>query len=199
MKGRRDNRLRKFACVTYLPERNFLACLRKHQDEIIRYAYVIHDKDFKEPNVPEEVHIQFVLYTYNGHSYSAIRRWFKDDSGQNTLCQTIGNDIEAFEYLRHLNEKDPLKYHYPPEACITYNFNLEEIENDDNGFAPLQMLLNGEKKSLIAKRFGRDFIYHYKAYKELAEDILFEEGNQASANNKQTDLAFEIMQEELLF
>lgn len=180
----KDNRLRKFALVSYLQASVFEQKIARHIDDVIRFAYVVHDKDFDKEDVKEETHIQALLYTYNSHSFSAIRKWFAVPEGTNTLCQRVRDDIQAYEYLTHANETNPLKYHYKKEDIISYNFNLDEVEQDDNGFGPLRMLLNKEKKSLIAKRYGRDFIYHYKAYKELAEDILFEEQQQLEVINK---------------
>lgn len=191
----KDNRLRKFALVSYLQPHVFEQKISRHIDDVIRYAYVVHDKDFDTEDKKEETHIQALLYTYNSHSFSAIRKWFAVPEGTNTLCQRVRDDIQAYEYLTHTNETNPLKHHYAKEDIISYNFNLDEVEQDDNGFGALRMLLNKEKKSLIAKRYGRDFIYHYKAYKELAEDILYEEQDNSSG----IDLAFEPTQEKLPF
>ena len=177
-------RFRSFSLVSYLSVEDFEILLHRHISDIVRYAYVVHDRDLEDDmKTPEQVHITCLLYTYNAHSVTAIRKWFSHSCGQNTLAQIPDNEFNAYDYLIHANAKEPNKWHYDESDIVKYNFNLEDLEQDDNGFAPLQMLLDGVDKRIVAKRFGRDFIYHYHAYKALAEDILFEEKNRCFAED----------------
>lgn len=160
-------RLRKFGLVTYLDEHEVITALKKNIDKITRYAFAVHDNEKESA----DNHIHILLYTYHGHSYNAVRNWFS--KRQNTFAQPILDDERAVDYLTHKNEPD--KVQYSDSIIQKYNFVVEDILYDDNGYNILQAVLDKVPLRTIAKRFGRDFIYHYRAYKELAEDIRFEE------------------------
>lgn len=160
-------RIRKFGLVTYLDEHEVITALKKNIDKITRYAFAVHDNEKESA----DNHIHILLYTYHGHSYNAVRNWFS--KRQNTFAKPILDDESAVDYLTHKNELD--KVQYSDSIIQKYNFVVDNIVYDDNGYNILQAVLDKVPLRTIAKRFGRDFIYHYRAYKELAEDIRFEE------------------------
>lgn len=169
-------RIRKFGLVTYLDEHEVITALKKNIDKITRYAYAVHDNEKESA----DNHIHILLYTYHGHSYNAVRNWFS--KRQNTFAKPILDDESAVDYLTHKNEPDKVQY----SDCIIqkYNFVVDNIVYDDNGYNILQAVLDKVPLRTIAKRYGRDFIYHYRAYKELSEDILFEESREEFSEQK---------------
>ena len=172
--------------ISYLSKSKVDGVLKAHLKDIRRFAYILHDKDTKEDGTLKEPHFHILLYTYNAHSISAFRKWFRGD--QNTLAKIISDDISAYDYLTHFNE--PSKYQYSADLIYKYNFkDIEECEQDNNGYDILELLLKGFPLRLIAKRYGKDFIYHYTAYRALMEDINFfsdKEGNSSVENLEQT-------------
>lgn len=162
-------RLRKFGLVTYLDEHEVITALKNNIDKILRYAYAVHDNE----NESADNHIHILLYTYHPRSYNTVRNWFS--KRQNTFAKPILDDERAVDYLTHKNEPD--KVQYSDSIIQKYNFVVDNIVYDDNGYNILQAVLDKVPLRTIAKRFGRDFIYHYRAYKELAEDIRFEESS----------------------
>lgn len=163
----KSGKLRKFGLVSYLSVVEVEQALHHNIEKVVRYAYAVHDNEAEE----SDNHIHILLYTYHPNTYNAIRNWFP--KRQNTFAKPILDDVSAYDYLTHSNEPD--KVQYSDSIIVKYNFDIEEICYDDNGYAPLQALLDKVPLKTIAKRFGKDFIYHYRAYKDLAEDIEYEE------------------------
>lgn len=170
-----SKRIRRFNICSYLNVDLFKKGLTRHLDSIQSYAYCVHDKDKKKDGSPENYHVQCVLYTYNGHTFSAIRKWF--DRSQNTFTEEINDDIDAFEYLTHSNSTENYKFKYSKEDIVSFNFDLSYIEENtnDRSYDILLQLLQGVPLRVLARRYKKDFIYRYRTYKELAEDIRFEE------------------------
>ena len=157
-------RIYKFDVVSYLNEEQVKRVLKAKLVDIRRYAYIIHDKE------ETDTHIHLLLYTYNAHTFSSIRKWFKHES-INTFCQEIKDDIKAYEYLTHANDLD--KYQYSESGIRFYNYDKpENTDYDNNGYEPLELMLKGTPLRLIAKKFGKNFIYHYTSYKALYDDIM---------------------------
>lgn len=170
-------RSRKFSCVTYLTETDLVACLNKHQQSIRGFAYAYHDKDVTEEGKLKEKHAHLVLWLYNASNKDNIRRWFVgglDEKGQpaNTLSQVCIDVFGAYEYLWHKNNEE--KYQYDPSIVVSSDPALfEQVDDfpDTDAYAPLEDMLNGVPLSVVAKRYGRDFIVHYGHYRQIYEDI----------------------------
>lgn len=94
----------------------------------------------------------------------------------NTLDEICENNIVAQRYLLHL---DNPKAQYDLSEVTSYNVNLDNIF-DVGTFGTawevdaLSMLVSGVDKFEIAKKYGRDFIYHYLQFKALANDINYD-------------------------
>lgn len=163
----KSGKLRKFGLVTYLDIETVKKTLHKNIDKIARYAYISHNNESEQT----DNHIHILLYTYHANTYNAIKNWFP--KSQNTFAKPILDDCKAVDYLTHINEPDKVQYN--PDKIVAFNFELDNLVYDDNGYTILEDLLNNVPLRTIAKRYGKDFIYHYRAYRDLADDILFEE------------------------
>lgn len=161
---------RKFSLVSYLPREKIEAIININDRMISRYAYILHDKD-----KDEQPHFTIILYTYQATTISAVRRWFYlVDSSQNTLAQAIKDETNAYDYLTHAN--DPDKYQYNVKEITSKGFNFfHPEEDDDRSYKILTELYLGVPLMELARRYKKDFIYRYRAYKELLEDIKFQE------------------------
>lgn len=158
-------RVYKFSLITYLSEDNIKKVIRDKKYDIRRCCYILHDQD------ENENHFHILLYTYNAHTFSSIRKWFSGFKG-NTLCQEIKDDILAYEYLTHMNEVDKVKY--DERNIVKYNWkDFDDIELDRSGYDILNDMLNRVPLRIIAKKYGKDFIYHYTAFRALYDDIVY--------------------------
>lgn len=176
-----SGRSRKFSCITYLNELQLQVCLLKHSNQIRVYAYAMHDKDTKEDGTLKEPHIHLVLITYNTCAISSIRRWFSgyvDENGDITTTAQICQDVfEMYDYLTHSTRKarEDGKYQYDKSIIKTNDttgyFQASEESEYDSITLAMESLLKGGDIHTLAKRYGRDFILHYNAIKQVVCDV----------------------------
>lgn len=163
-----DDKYRWFAIVTYYSEDTVTRMLAQNGQKIRSYAYCVHDRD------EHDVHIHMCLHTFNSFKFNAIKEWFNksaDEPFQNTFVQMVLDRHGIYDYLTHQNE-DNEKFKYEKSDVIEDNISdfLSEEEVDDS-FQCLQDMMNGESYRTLAKRYGRDFIYHFDSYKRLCTEI----------------------------
>lgn len=168
--------------VTYLNEEDLHRVLESKLDKgiITNYAYINHDKDITKEGELKKAHRHCIILCKSPVLGSRLQNWFKglnDEGGEsNTLIEKLKSKKGAFAYLTH--ENDPDKYQYSREEVICsdddYFDNLEE-KTTDKSWEALEDLLNGMSLRDCAKKYGRDFIIHYSAYRTLADDIVYQE------------------------
>lgn len=177
-----NDRDRNHFAVTYIPKERLGLLLKENLSIIRRYCYIEHNRDFYLDGTPKEPHIHLWISFINKKSLRQLidMLYVKLDDGTepNTFDELCNNNIVAQRYLLHLD--DPDKAQYDVDEVVSYNVNLDSIfDYSPSGFCwevdALSMLVNGESKFEVAKKFGRDFIYHYLQFKALANDIREEE------------------------
>lgn len=173
-----DKRFRNFCLITYLTEDDLVTCLNNHQSSIRGFEYIYHDKDLKEDGTPKESHFHVNLILYSPRKLADVRRWFsggKDINGlpANTLGQICMDIGASHDYLTHKEHLD--KFQYNSEDIVSSDSSLFERKSeffDDVSWLALNDMLEGVPLQDIAKRYGRDFIYHYGHIKQVYVDIV---------------------------
>lgn len=168
-------RIRSFGLVSYISDSQEIQNrLDKHIISISKYAYALHDKDTDNP------HHHILLWTNNALQYNTVRKWFLgylDENNQECSClaKPIQCDESAYTYLTHAN--DPTKYQYDEDIIHSFNLDVNALAEDvqDNGTEAIEMMLNGVPIIQIARRKGKDFIYHFDSYKKIVVAIQEEE------------------------
>lgn len=137
---------------------------------------------------PKEVHRHVLVYCYDAHTETAVRKWFyrfrvtetkKDEQGNETeaLISTLNELVDsvgsARDYLTH--ENDPDKYHYDKKDVKQWGqgwqaFNCASRCADD-ALLIIQRLSEGDNLAEMVREYGKDFVYHYKQYREMALEI----------------------------
>lgn len=176
--AKRENRSRNFCLITYLTEDDLVICLNNHQSSIRGFEYIYHDKDLKEDGTLKEPHFHVNLILYSARKLVDVRRWFsggKDLNGfpANTLGQICMDIGASHDYLTHKGYSD--KFLYNSEDIVSTDLSLfdRKVEcSDDASWLALNDMLNGVPLQDIAKRYGRDFIYHYGHIKQVYVDIV---------------------------
>lgn len=184
--NRPPKRYRTFALITYLSELHLKMVLLQHDNQIRAYAYILHDKDLTEQGTPKEVHIHLLIKTVNTCTVEAVKKWFKgftDEKGLpiNTLAQPMHDITSSFDYLTHDTEQSRAegKYQYPKTDIVSNDIEFwesNEKQDQDNITLAIIDLMNGLPLSLVAIKYGRDFIIHYQSIKLLLNDINQENG-----------------------
>lgn len=182
-----SGRSRKWSCITYLTELQLKVRLMAHDNQIRAYAYAYHDKDVKEDGTPKEPHIHLLIVTHNACTQSAIRRWF-DGFVQNgkdvtTTAQKMTDEYEMYDYLTHSTPKAIAegKYQYDKAIVKSNNhdyFRASEESSYDNIQLACELLLKGVSVHDCGKKFGRDFILHYRQIKDYLCDVMLWENDQ---------------------
>ena len=173
-----EKRSRNFCLITYLSESDLVSCLNNHIQSIRAFEYIYHNKDLKEDGTPKESHFHVNLILYSARKLADVRRWFSGGNDINGLpANTLGQicmDIGAsHDYLTH--KENPDKFQYNSEDIVSNNSSLFErhVEfSDDVSWLALNDMLAGVPLQDIAKRYGRDFIYHYGHIKQVYLDIV---------------------------
>lgn len=175
------SRSRRFSCITYLTELQLKACILRHINQIRYYAYAYHDKDVREDGTLKIPHFHIILVTYNTCTLSAIRRWFSgytDINGDiNTTSQICSDVYTMYDYLTHTTKEaiDSGKFVYDKSIVKTNDtdgfFRANEESEYDSITLALENLIKGTDIHTLCKRYGRDFILHYNAIKQVYSDI----------------------------
>lgn len=188
-----DQRFRKFSCVTYLSEIQLHECLQRAGDMIRGFAYCYHDKDVNDDGTLKEPHTHLLLWLYQPRSVNSLRGWFdrgfRDEKGEkvNTLLRPCRDIKAAAGYLIHLN--DPDKYQYPPESVVYSDPELfinSDIQQEDKSLLALEDLLNGVSPLEVARRYGRDFLYHWGHIRQFLYDIGYFDSIRKAGSNHDT-------------
>lgn len=163
---------RKFAISTYLRPEELPQVFADKSKQIRAYAYCTHDKD------DNETHTHVILWLSFPYPISTIRNWFRgcDLKGElaNTLVEPCRDIVAMYRYLTHKDNPD--KYQYPDDAVICSDPSCfeDDVQTDDTWTA-VEDLINGVPLREVARRYGRDFIYHYSHIRQLVADIKAEE------------------------
>lgn len=161
-----------FSCVTYCPEDVVKKVIETKRAYIRSWAYIIHDKE-------NDIHIHVLLRTYQSYTFKAIMHWFDDCReavcSANTFVQKIIDKSAAYDYLTHKYEPD--KVHYEEDNIVGQNINdfSEAEQSKDSSFEIIQDMLKGVPYRSLAFKYGRDFIYHHKAYNDVVKEIKYQE------------------------
>lgn len=164
----------KISIVTYLERETVSEILERHADNIDGALYIKHDRDTNEPHI----HVFIILKT--SRIVSEVVNWFKKDTDVNTFGERHNyGKSSTIKYATHTDEdsKKLGKALYELDEITYFNcdFSYWTKEKKDVTFQMLEDLLSGVSLRLIACNYGRDFIYHYSAVKELADAIRDEE------------------------
>lgn len=173
-------RTRTFSLVSYLDNVQIFDVIRKHDNQIDKYAYLLHDKDYDKDGNLKQRHYHIIIRTVHANTVECVRNWFygyKDANGLeiNTLCQKCIDVKSAFEYLFHRDaksrEEGKTLYTEDTLMCNSMEYFLEhDSGKEDNLRSAFIEWMNGSNCYDLALKYGRDFIIHYRTLRELVED-----------------------------
>lgn len=184
------SRIRHFNMVLYSTEDELLKMFVKYKERITRYAYIVHDKCVYDRDIYEEdgktlkhkqgeaekVHIHLLLSVYNNTTCSAIKKLFSTDTDKPRV-EPMNDIYGSFRYLIH--KDNPEKYQYDLLSVQSNDMNYylsletngERKESDQKAWEIVQLLRQDTSPMIIAKRYGRDFIIHYRQYKDFCDSV----------------------------
>lgn len=171
-------RVRNFALITYCSSKQVQNVCSAHSKQIRGYAYITHDKD------DGEKHIHLLIRTYDAWTPEQVGKWFglcQDDKGDyvNTFNEPISDLSAIVTYLTH-SDVDSIKAgkaRYSEKEIIDFGLlrTVEKKDSHDNTYQIISLMEKRTPLREILRIYGKDFLYHYKAYKEFLDDMHFQE------------------------
>lgn len=186
---------KEFFLVSYLPHDVIQNILDTKLKQIDKYAYILHDKDVYDKDVVNDVgdvlhcvgevkapHTHIFLKLFESRDSGEIQRWFTrevDGVRQNCFLERVHNRIGCIAYLTHRTKKSQHKYQYDLDLVKSFNLDGTELDGDcvDNSLDIIEDILNNVPLREMVRRYGKQFIYQYKAYTEMAFNIRKQENN----------------------
>lgn len=190
-----EKRDRKFCLSSYI-DRNSLLYFLKRSEWIQHWAICTHDRDTKEDGTPKDEHTHILIYTYNAKTASAIKKAFDRYSNeiyrdtetepQNTLAQICFDMPSQWRYLIHADNREKAQYDTNERLCDDFAYwNKLEISSGMNdssnnlGLAMLKDYMDGVHPLEMARRYGKEYIYHLSHFQKFAFEVF-----KADARNK---------------
>lgn len=194
-------KMKEIAIITYAKLSQVKLILQNKKNSYTAYALIEHDKD----DTDTHCHI-FIRFNSDRRGVD-IQKWFENctdinDKQANTRFESVKSRKGLIDYLTH--KKNTEKAQYDESQIIWSDSNAKELlleeQEEDNGYNALEKMLNNIPLRQIAKEHGRDFIRYYNSYKQLRDDIMFQE-RQKKIEDEQLKLIGELEQtkQELLF
>lgn len=160
-------RFRLFSLVTYLSNDDIIS-ICSNISNIRHYAFIYHDKDINDNNLPIEPHYHLLLRLENACTVSAVRKYFPFKP--NTFVEVIKCD-NIYNYLTHDGFED--KIQYSPDSIVSDDIKYwEKLSLTDNSNQRtvdlITDLLNGVDLFTMLSTYGRDFVINYDKYMKFS-------------------------------
>ena len=177
-----EKKSRQFALISYLDESVIRYVIERKSRRIRHWAFILHDKDFKEDGSPKEAHYHVLLWLVNPMTVSAVRGWFSVPGVEaNTLGQIVKSGSDIVEYMTH--EGNPEKFQYCRNDVVSDCWEWFLSKSDDSpSMQCLDDLMSGMSLYQLSRIYGREFIINHQKYIELARLIAAERGSHESKN-----------------
>lgn len=154
-----------FHIVTYFDVSMVADSLACHTS-LIEYAfYILHDRDDNEP------HIHIWLKLKRARKAGEIVRWFSDSDHNARIEKNHYKRSDAIDYALHrsLAAVADGKARYDRSQVSCFQTDIDTLEaNLDRAFLCLQDMLSGVSVLDLARKYGSDFIYHFRSFREVA-------------------------------
>ena len=174
---------------TYHSEDVIIKVLDEHQDSILHYAYIFHDKDIKDDGSPKEPHWHVLLRLTSSRTLTAVQGWFDkhiEETANTRNPEPCGSIGLSYAYLTHKHHKQ--KHSYPSSLIRTDDrvwFEVAEYTAERAMFFPkdveggfvhmyLDMLAGFTTRDMVMK-YGKSFIYASDKLRKLVFDTMREE------------------------
>lgn len=170
---------RYFSLISYCSARDIEKILANHRSSIRAYAYIYHNADEATP------HFHILIRTLSSWKPLALCKWFSacvDDSGApvNTLCEIASSIDSLVPYILHETEESIAdgKHRYDKSEIISYRLYDLKMQTDsfDSSYEIVKAMTLGISPRELVRRYGRDYVYHYNAYRAVVDAIIEFEG-----------------------
>lgn len=168
-----------FNCTTYLTVEQVDEYVKR--ENVNNYAYIVHDKDVYDEDVYDdngnvlhkkgdlkEKHIHFVVTFRSARTWSAVVKDFAEYE-QNTRVEVVRDLESCLRYLTHDGEENKYKYgrEFVKSSYGYFRGDLSRAQADNQALQIINDIENGLSYLELVRRYGREFVIHYKQYREV--------------------------------
>lgn len=216
-----------YMLVTYSSIEDIQKVLDSKIEQLQMYAFIKHDKDKYSKDILqsdtgevlhkkgeiEGTHYHIFLKLKRTRKGKEIKRWFEkfDSNGicvNNCLFKQVQHTIKGtIEYLTHTSKScegyEEYKHVYDKSEIFSYNIDLENLQqydcvnNVDESYNIILDILAGKSTRELCLIYGKDYIYHKRAYDEIVYQIQKEEYTDTYTLNVPSNLALESCLEQI--
>lgn len=167
-------RSRYFSLTTYATEKQIKKVFKVHLSSLRAFCYIHHDQDEAEP------HFHILIRTHSAWTCRQICNWFadlKDENKQkvNTFCEVASDMMALQRYILHDTDeaREEGKHQYAAADIKSYEFHelVEKKNAYDSSYEILEKVLLGVHPRELCRYYGRDYLYHFSQYHEMAQMI----------------------------
>ncbi len=148
------------------------------------WSLCVHDKEEDLINVDgmfKKVHTHIVIIFENRVRGSRLVRLFNSTEVRNIITnkQLVG----SYLYLTHESEKaireKKVKYEKSKRQYYNEQFflSIEDYQSTNTALDIIDSIISGCSYRELVARYGREFVYHYKHYVDIAQKIEIEQRN----------------------
>ncbi|MBQ3235767.1 MAG: hypothetical protein IJA97_06380 [Clostridia bacterium] len=141
------------------------------------FSFCTHDRDVDKDGNLKKLHTHIVLCFKTRKRALSLAHIFNTTELRaiNTSVQLLG----SYEYLIHQNEVDKVKYEsskrYVSNEQFFNDILLTSCDGKDDTLSIIDNIITGVPTRKLVALYGRDFVYHFNQYKEVAMAIVSEE------------------------
>ena len=171
----KSDRCRMWSCVSYLPNLVLLERLRSFPS-LKHFAFVCHLPDSSN----KQSHIHVCLSFNNAVRFSTVHDLLCDPffNAGNCMADKLYHPYNmVYEYFTHEFDDDKIKYSLDDICSDNLSYWDMGSSSADDCVAILDRLLAGDDLYSLVRDYGTSFIYHYRQYRDLVDDIRYKEKN----------------------
>lgn len=181
-----------------------LVCLLKSEKTITHWLISpLHDSDYDDNGNVKKAHYHVYCFFSGNRSFDSVSVFFTPFCVlPNNVALIKGKKKDCYAYSVHLTQPDKHLYAVSDIVCDSLSVWCPSEKNDkvDNTCRILTDLVNGVPLYQMAKDYGRDFVIHYRAYREFVSDMKWQSENENFENynykkelkeNKQLEVDYE--------
>jgi hypothetical protein len=138
----------------------------------------LHNHDYDDNGNLKKPHFHVYLTFSGNRSFDSVSKLFELFKViPNNIAPIKGERWDCFKYSCHLNQPNKWLYDINDIVCDNIDFWQPKRKNDkvDVTMCIIDDLLSGRNLYDMAKSYGRDFVLHFKNYRDFVSELKFRE------------------------
>ena len=135
-------------------------------NDLQKFAFIYHDRDTTTP------HYHIVIITANTHSMTSIqKRFINETTATNCLIEPLLTPQGIYDYMTHSHNVDKYQYSYDDIVSNDKDYFATAEKINDICVDIVTAMLHNVSKYELVKLYGKHFVYNYRNFLYLVNDI----------------------------